>query len=253
MRLNHLLNPLTWLISPLALLAVWAWVAHLGLFPRNLLVPPAQVLQTFADLLASGELQEHLGNSPSRLGIGFAIGSLCGLGFGVLMALSKTVEAYCGPLFHTLRQIPSIALIPMFVLLFGIDETFKIIIVAKTAFFPVALAAGEGVKGIPRSYFEVADVYRLRWPSFVRLVALPAAAPPIITGFRISLTRAWVVLVATELLAADSGLGQMIEMARQMLRIDIVMVGVVVTGVIGFAIDYLLRHIEQRLFRWQTR
>ena len=177
----------------------------------------------------------------------------CGLAFGVLLALSKTVEAYCAPLFHTLRQIPSIALIPMFVLLFGIDETFKIIIVAKTAFFPVALAASEGVKAIPRSYFEVADVYRLRWPTLVREIALPAAAPPIISGFRISLTRAWVVLVATELLAADSGLGQMIEMSRQMLRIDVVMVGVVVTGVIGFALDFSFRRLEQHLFRWQTR
>ena len=253
MRNHPLFNTFTWLISPLALLLLWAVVAEAAIFPRNLLVPPLQVLQTFEALLASGELLEHLGNSLSRLGLGFAIGSLSGLAFGVLLALSKTVEAYCAPLFHTLRQIPSIALIPMFVLLFGIDETFKIIIVAKTAFFPVALAASEGVKAIPRSYFEVADVYRLRWPTLVREIALPAAAPPIITGFRISLTRAWVVLVATELLAADSGLGQMIEMSRQMLRIDVVMVGVVVTGVIGFALDFSFRRLEQRLFRWQTR
>lgn len=116
MRAHRLLTALTWLISPLALLAVWALVAHLAIFPRNLLVPPAQVLQTFEDLIASGELLEHLGNSLSRLGLGFGIGSLCGLAFGVLMALSKNVEVYCGPLFHTLRQIPSIALIPMFVL-----------------------------------------------------------------------------------------------------------------------------------------
>ena len=253
MRPHSLLTALTWLISPLALLVLWAGVAEAGIFPRNLLVPPAQVVQAFAELLASGELLEHLGNSLSRLGLGFGIGSLCGLAFGVLMALSRQVEIYCAPLFHTLRQIPSIALIPMFVLLFGIDETFKIIIVAKTAFFPVALAASEGVMSIPRSYFEVADVYRLRWPTLVREIALPAAAPPIITGFRISLTRAWVVLVATELLAADSGLGQMIEMSRQMLRIDVVMVGVVVTGVIGFALDFSFRQLEQRLFRWQTR
>lgn len=253
MYTRRLLLTLSWLISPLALLALWAVVANAGLFPRNLLVPPAHVLQAFESLMASGELQEHLANSLSRLGFGFAIGSLCGLAFGMLLALSKTVEVYCAPLFHTLRQIPSIALIPMFVLLFGIDETFKIIIVAKTAFFPVALAASEGVKGIPRSYFEVADVYRLRWPTFVWRIALPAAAPPIITGFRISLTRAWVVLVATELLAADSGLGQMIEMSRQMLRIDVVMVGVVVTGLIGFTLDFAFRQLEQRLFRWQSR
>lgn len=253
MRVQSLLSSLTWLISPIALLVLWAVVAEAGIFPRNLLVPPARVWQTFEALLASGELLEHLLNSLSRLGLGFAIGALGGLAFGVLMALSKNVEVYCSPLFHTLRQIPSIALIPMFVLLLGIDETFKIIIVAKTAFFPVALAASEGVKAIPRSYFEVADVYRLRWPTLVREIALPAAAPPIITGLRISLTRAWVVLVATELLAADSGLGQMIEMSRQMLRIDVVMVGIVVTGIVGFALDFTFRQLEQRLLHWQPR
>lgn len=247
------LTSLSWLISPLALLLLWTLVAEAGIFPRNLLVPPAQVLQTFEALLASGELLDHLHNSLSRLGLGFSLGALGGLVFGVLMALSKNVEAYCAPLFHTLRQIPSIALIPMFVLLLGIDETFKIVIVAKTAFFPVALAASEGVKAIPRSYFEVAEVYRLGWPTLVRHIALPAAAPPIITGLRIALTRCWVVLVATELLAADSGLGQMIEMARQMLRIDVVMVGILVTGVIGFALDFSFRRLEQRVLRWQTR
>jgi len=249
----RLLSPLSWLISPAALFALWAVLANAGLFPANLLVPPLEVWHSFTDLLATGELQEHLSGSLSRLALGFVGGALGGLAFGTALALSNTVEAYCAPLFHTLRQVPSIALIPMFVLLFGVDETFKIVIVAKTAFFPVALAASEGVKGIPRSYFEVADVYRLRWPTFVREIALPAAAPPIITGFRISLTRAWVVLVATELLAADSGLGQMIEMSRQMLRIDVVMVGIVVTGLIGFTLDFTFRQLEQRLFRWQTR
>lgn len=252
-RLYNLANRLTWLISPMALLALWAAVAAAGIFPRNLLVPPAHVLQAFEELLASGELLEHLLNSLSRLGIGFVFGASAGLAFGVLMALSSSVTAYCGPLFHTLRQIPSIALIPMFVLFFGIEETFKIVIVAKAAFFPVALAASEGVKAIPRSYFEVADVYRLPWPTLVKDVAFPAAAPPILTGLRISLTRAWVVLVAAELLAADSGLGQMIEMSRQMLRIDVVMVGVVVAGVVGFSLDFIFRLLEQRLFRWKTR
>ncbi|MNE75978.1 putative aliphatic sulfonates transport permease protein SsuC [compost metagenome] len=84
-------------------------------------------------------------------------------------------------------------------------------------------------------------------------MALPAAAPPILTGLRISLTRAWVVLVAAELLAADSGLGQMIEMSRQMLRIDVVMVGVVMAGLVGFALDFLFRLLERHLFRWKAR
>lgn len=249
----RLLSPLSWLISPVALLALWALLANAGLFPANLLIPPLEVWHSFTDLLATGELQEHLTGSLSRLALGFVVGALAGLAFGTALALSKTVEAYCAPLFHTLRQIPSIALIPMFVLLLGVDETFKIVIVAKTAFFPVALATCEGVRAIPRSHFEVAAVYRLRWTTLVGLIALPAAVPAIVTGVRVALTRAWVVLVACELLAADSGLGQMIEMGRQMLRIDVVMVGVVITGVIGFTLDFGLRRVERRFTRWQSR
>ncbi|OQR31923.1 ABC transporter permease [Pseudomonas sp. T] len=242
---------LSWFASPLLLLLAWFAVARAGWFPPQLLVPPAEVWASFQDLLASGELHEHVVNSLSRLAIGFSIGAVGGLLLGTAMALSKTVEAYCAPLFHTLRQVPSIALIPMFILFFGVEETFKILIVTKAAFFPVALAASEGVKGIPRGYFEVASVYRLPLWSLLRDVAFPAAAPPIVTGLRISLSRAWMVLVAAELLAADSGLGQMIELSRQMLRIDIVMVGVVVTGAIGFALDFAFRLLEKRLLRWR--
>jgi len=248
----RVLSRLSWFISPLALLICWAVVAYVGLFPANLLIPPLEVWHSLTDLLATGELQEHLAGSLSRLALGFTGGALAGLGFGAALALSKTVEAYCAPLFHTLRQVPSIALIPMFVLLFGVDETFKVIIVAKTAFFPVALATCEGIRAIPRNHFEVAAVYRLRWPTLVGRIALPAAVPAIVTGIRVALTRAWVVLVACELLAADSGLGQMIEMGRQMLRIDVVMVGVVLTGLIGFSLDFTLRRVERRLSAWQS-
>ncbi|WP_207885798.1 ABC transporter permease [Pseudomonas sp. 30_B] len=249
--LNRTLDRLSWFASPLLLLLAWFVTARAGWFPPQLLVPPAEVWASFQDLLASGELREHVVNSLSRLAIGFSIGAVGGLLFGTAMALSKTVEAYCAPLFHTLRQVPSIALIPMFILFFGVEETFKVLIVTKAAFFPVALAASEGVKGIPRGYFEVASVYRLPLWSLLRDVAFPAAAPPIVTGLRISLSRAWMVLVAAELLAADSGLGQMIELSRQMLRIDIVMVGVVVTGAIGFILDFAFRLLEKRLLRWR--
>lgn len=244
---------LSWFLSPLAVLLAWALVANAGWYPPQLLVPPQHVYEAFIELLGSGELREHLQNSLGRLTIGFAIGAGSGLLFGTAMALSKNVEAYCAPLFHTLRQIPSIALIPMFILFFGVEETFKVLIVTKAAFFPVALAASEGVKGIPRSYFDVAAVYRLPLWSLLKDVAFPAAAPPIVTGLRISLSRAWMVLVAAELLAADSGLGQMIEMSRQMMRIDIVMVGVLVTGLVGFILDYGFRLLEKRLFRWKPR
>ncbi len=247
------LGPLTWLVSPLLVLLAWTLVAQSGRYSEQLLVPPAVVWDTFNDLLRSGELLEHIHFSLSRLGIGFACGASAGLMFGVLLSLSKTVEVYCSPLFHTVRQIPSIALIPMFILAFGVEETFKVLIVTKAVFFPVALATSEGIKAIPRSYFEVGKIYRLPLRYLIADIVFPAAAPPILTGIRIGLSRAWMVLVAAELLAADSGLGQMIEMARQMMRIDIVMVGVGVIGVIGFILDYGFRLLEKRLFRWKTR
>lgn len=251
-RLSRLLHAASWLVSPLLLLALWHWAASSGEFAGNLLVAPLEVWQSFNEGLDSGELSEHLHYSLSRLGLGFVAGAMPGLAFGVAMALSRQVEIYCAPLFHALRQIPTLALIPMLVLLLGIDESFKISVVAITLFFPVALATSEAVQDIPRSHFEVARVYRLPLPTVLCQVALPAAAPGIVTGLRIGLTRAWVVLVASELLAADSGLGQMIELSRQLLRIDLVMVGMLVIGVVGFAIDALFRLLERRLSRWKV-
>src|SRR5690606_25358662 len=142
-------------ISPLTLLAIWYWAAQSGLFPEQILVPPAVVLEAFHELTESGELQEHLQVSLYRLTVGFAIGAITGVIFGVLLALSKQVNEYCGPLFHALRQIPTLALIPMFVLFFGIGETLKIVIIVKATFFPVAVAAWDGVKGIPGQFLEV--------------------------------------------------------------------------------------------------
>jgi sulfonate transport system permease protein len=238
-------------ISPLAVIALWSWACQAGIFPEQILVSPLGVYQAGVELWGDGELQSHLRHSLYRLAWGFCIGAGLGLLFGVTMALSKTVDEFCAPFFNAVRQVPIVAFIPMLVLLFGVEETFKIVVVAKAAFFPVALAAYDAVKGIPRSYFEVARVYRLPASHLVGRIILPATVPPVLTGLRLSLGRSWMVLVAAELLAADTGIGQMMEMGRQMFRIDIVMVGVVVTGAIGFALDRGFRTLERRLVRWR--
>lgn len=242
----------TW-FSPAIFLLVWAWVAHAGVFPEQLLVSPLKVVQTFLALLESGELAEHLYASLSRLFIGFAIGGAAGLVFGALMARSHWLERLTAPLFQVLRQLPSVALIPMFILIFGVGETFKIVIVAKACFFIVALAAYDGVKAVPRSYFEVAQMYHLPNGFLFRKILFPATTPAILTGLRIALSRSWMVLVGAELLAAESGLGQMMELGRQMFRIDIVMVGVLLAGGIGFALDRGFKLLENRLLRWMHR
>lgn len=238
--------------APLALLALWEGLALSGLFPAQVLVPPVQVAETLFDMARSGELEQHVGDSLWRLGIGYALGALAGLAFGTLAALSRWVEAALWPLFFAAWQVPIIAFVPVLVLFLGIDETFKISIVAAATFFPVALAAFDGIRGLPRAWFDVANVYRTPLPDLIFRILIPATAPAVLTGLRVAITRAWVVLVAAELLAADSGIGQMMEMGRQLFQINVVLAGVVVSGLIGFLLDRGARAVEARATRWRT-
>jgi sulfonate transport system permease protein len=240
-------------VSPLLILVVWTILSESNLFAREILVPPSEVWATLVQLLQDGELQEHLQNSLLRLFSGYALGAVIGLALGVAMGLSRSVESYLSPLFQLIRQVPTIALIPAFILVFGIGETVKIVLVAKATSLPVALAAFEGVRDIQRSYFDVAAVYRARRLQLLRYVVLPATVPPILTGMRIALGRSWMVLIGAELLVSDSGMGQLMEWGRQMFRIDIVLVGVVLTGVIGFVFDKGFRLLERRLVHWKPQ
>jgi sulfonate transport system permease protein len=237
--------------APVLALLLWSAATALEWAPPQILVSPWQVALTASEMAASGELPDHLGVSLYRLFAGFALGGAAGLAAGVLLGLSKPLRAYVEPTFNVLRQLPTVALIPLFILVLGIGESFKVFIVAKATFFIVALAAHDAIRNLPARYFEVAALYRFsRW-NVIRRIALPAIVPDVLTGVRIALSRSWMVLVGAELLAADSGLGQMMEMGRQMFRLDVVMVGVVLTGVIGFTLDRSFRMIEQRLTRWK--
>lgn len=239
--------------SPLLVLALWVAATELALAPEQILVPPWQVLVSGWELAESGELGEHVWISLSRLLSGFGFGSVLGIVFGLAVGLSSRLDAYTAPTFQVLRQIPSVALIPLFILVFGIGETFKVVIVAKASFFIVALAVHDAVRNLPASYLEVAAMLRLSRLQVIRRVVLPAIVPATLTGVRIALGRSWMVLVGAELLAAEDGLGQMMEMARQMFRLDVVMVGVVLTGLVGLALDRGFRLLEAYLMRWQRR
>ena len=166
--------------------------------------------------------------------------------------MNRTFSDYVRPLFDILRQVPTLTLIPILILLIGIDEPLKVVVVAKAVFFPVALATYGGVQGVPRDLIEMARHYGLGRAGLLRDVLLPSAIPSLLTGIRIAIARSWLALVAVELLSADSGIGEMMEMARQMLRIDIVMVDVIAIGLIGFTLDQSIALVQRRVLRWQT-
>lgn len=238
-------------ISVAGFLGLYALVSTSGLFPEQVLVPPRNIFAAFRELWQAGDLQRHLSMSFRLLAIGFSAGSLAGLVLGFGMGLSKVVEALFTPLFNAIRQVPSIAFIPILILLLGIEGTFKVFVVGKAAFFPVALAAYEAVRGVSRNYFEVAALYRLPLRVLVARVVFPATVPALLTGLRLGLGRSWGILVAAELYASEAGVGQMMEFGRQMFRIDVVMVGVIVIGAVGFTLDRLFQLLERRLARWR--
>ena len=149
--LNTLQNRAIALLPVALLLTAWWYISNSGLYPQQLLVPPQQVYAALQELVDTGELQEHLRMSLHRLAFGMLIGCTAGLVFGVAMGLSRTFEAFTAPLFNVIRQVPSIALIPILILIFGIGETFKVLIVTKAAFFPVGLAAFTAVQGLPKN------------------------------------------------------------------------------------------------------
>ena len=240
-------------ISPAILLLGWFCITRTNWISPQILVPPEGVASAFWSLLQSGDLWGNLSHSLYRLATGYGIGVVLGILLGTSMALSPAAKAYLYPSFQVLRQLPTIALIPAFIMFLGIGETIKIVLVAKATALPVALATFEAVRGIPRCYLDVANVLKVRpFPLLVKVV-LPATVPPVLTGMRIALGRSWMVLVATELLVSENGLGQLMEYGRQMFQLDTVMVCVVLTGVIGFAFDKSFRSLESRLIRWQHR
>lgn len=240
-------------IAPLAvLLALWEIAALSGIWPRQVLVPLEQVGATLVALATSGELERHLLASLYRLANGFVAGSLFGIAIGTAMALSRGVHRLLWPTFTCVRQVPVIAFIPLLILFFDVEDSFKIVIVAMASFFPSALATHDAVRDIPESHREVARLYRMPLLPFLRRLILPATVPQVLTGLRLGLTRGWLSLVAAELLAADSGLGQMMEMGRQLFQIDVVLSGVFVAGLVGFLLDGSMVRLERRLTRWRA-
>jgi len=239
------------LISPLAFVGLWAAVAAAQIFPSQVFVPPSDVLSALREVHDSGELRLHLASSAQHLVTGFASGAALGLAFGVLLAVIPALRSYLWPMFNAVRQVPSIAFIPILILLIGINDLLKIIVVGKATFFPVALATFDAVKGIPRGYLEVARIYQLPPATVLTRIMVPATIPPVMTGLRLGLGKAWGVLVAAELFASEAGLGQMMESGRQLFRIDVVMVGVILIGLIGFTLDRGFSTLQRRFVRWQ--
>ena len=236
---------------PLGLSLLW-WLAseHEWVAPQ-VLPTPAAVLAALHETVVSGELWVHLQISFWRVLGGFSLGLAAGLVLGVGMGLSPTFKDYVYPSFKAMVQVPVLGWLPLLMLLVGIDEALKVILIAKAALVPVAMNTLKGIENVPPRYLEVARVLQYsRW-QLLRHVIFPAALGPIWTGLRYGLTHAWLALVVVELLASSEGLGFMLVYGRQLFQLDLVFAAVLVVGAVGYCLDHLLARVETRLSRWR--
>jgi ABC-type nitrate/sulfonate/bicarbonate transport system permease component len=216
------------------------------LFPSFL-----EVARVGVDMLSSGELLTHVIASLSRVVQGFLIAGVLGIGLGMIIGRSRLIERLIEPIVEMLRPIPPLAFLPMMVLWFGIGEASKVAFIAYAAFFPIFTTTLEGIKYVDPVLVRAAAALGANQRDIFRYVILPAALPSIITGLRLGFGLSFFVIVASEFIAADSGLGFLINDARTFFNVAQMLLGAAVIGIIGFIVNSLLRRLEMWFLRWR--
>lgn len=240
---------LSWL-APLALLVLWEAISRSGLVQAHVFPPPSAVLSAAWELIQSGELALHLGASLLRAAAGFAIGGTLSFAIGVLTGFSPLAHALLDRIIQMVRAIPFLALLPLVIVWFGVDESGKIFLVSLAVFFPIYVNTVLGIRQIDPKLLELARVTRLGGLETVRRVVLPGAMPSVLTGVRYALASAWLALVVAETLATTRGVGYLAMDAREFLQTDIIVLTIIIYALIGVMADSLARVLERRSLAW---
>lgn len=242
---------LPWLF-PIALIAFWQLASSTGLLQSRILPAPSAVLSAFMDLLRSGELGQHVQVSAGRALLGLLIGGGLGLALGLLNGSSKAASTLLDTTLQMIRNIPALALIPLVILWFGIDETAKLFLVAVGVFFPIYINTYHGIRSVDSQLLEMGRSYGLsRWQLYKDII-LPGAMPSILVGLRFALGLVWVLLIVAETISAQAGIGYMTMNAREFLQTDIVLVGILLYALLGKLADVIAVLLEKRLLRWHS-
>jgi sulfonate transport system permease protein len=240
---------LPWLL-PIALLTVWQAAAQFGWLSTRVLPAPVDVLKAAWTLQASGELWTHVKVSAGRAFLGLAVGGGLGLAFGLLTGSVRWAETLLDSSFQMLRNIPALALIPLVILWFGIDESAKLFLIAVSVFFPIYLNTFHGIRNVDPGLVEMARTYGLtRWQLY-RQVIVPGALSSILVGLRFSLGLMWVILIVAETISAQAGIGYLTMNAREFMQTDVVLVGILLYAVLGKLADFAARGLERWWLRW---
>lgn len=250
-RFARFARPALGLLLPVGLALFWEIAVRMGLSNGRLVPPPSVIFRTFADLAATGELQQHTLATVWRVAWGFFFGVLAGTLFGAVAGYSALTHRVIDPTLQALRAIPSIAWVPLFILWFGIFEASKIILIAVGVFFPVYLGVMGAVLSVDRKIVEVGRVFRLSGFAMVRRILLPAVMPAYVLSLRSGLGLGWMFVLAAEFLGASTGLGFLLIDGQQLGKPATIVAAIVAFGVLGKFSDWMLAAAAAPFLRWE--
>lgn len=241
----------TGLVLPILLLAAWEIGAGAGWLDSRLLPPPSKILGTIWTLAASGDLLIHASATLWRVGIGFGLGVFAATLLGALTGYFDGARRVMDPTLQALRNIPSIAWVPLFILWFGIFEASKVLLIAVGVFFPIYLSLASAIRDVDRKLVEVGRIYNLSHFQMVRRILLPASLPSYVVGLRGGLGLGWMFVVAAEIMGASEGLGYLLVDGQMTGRTHVILAAIVLFALFGKATDLILALVGNRLVAWQ--
>ena len=242
---------LSWAIL-IGLLAWWQWASTTGAVNPTILPAPTDIWAGFLLMLSDGTLANYVGVSLMRVFEGYLLGGGVGLVLGLILGLSRKLEAVANLFIGLLRPIPPIAWIPVLILAFGIGEESKVLVIAIGSFWSLLLNTIEGVRAADHKLIELSRVLVKDRRTVLTKIILPSAVPSIVTGARLGMSRAWGCVVTAEMIAASAGLGYLIQYARELSQPALMFVGVAMIGLIGLVIDAVMMAVQKKLTYWNT-
>lgn len=243
--------PFGFALGPGLLIAIWVVGSAAGWIDPDTLPAPWTVAQTAGDLIADGRLQSNLWTSLQRAVIGLVFGVGIGVVLALVAGLSRLGEAVIDGPVQIKRAIPTLALIPLFIVWFGIGEQMKLIVITLSVFVPIYINTHAYLRSVDSRYVELAETVRLSRADFVRRIALPGALPGFFIGLRLAVTISWLALVVVEQVNATSGVGYLMTQARTYGQIDVIVVGLVIYGLLGLFGDLAVRAVERKALSWR--
>ena len=240
---------LPWLV-PFCALALWQTCSSLDLISSRTFPAPTQVLMVAMKMVRSGEIFRHIAVSTARAAAGFIVGGLTGFVLGLLNGVSDISARLLNTTLQMIRNVPHLALIPLVILWFGIEESSKLFLISLGVFFPVYLNTYHGIRTVEPGLIEMGRAYGLGNGRIFRDILLPGALPSILVGIRYALGITWLTLIVAETVSASSGIGYMTMNAREFMQTDVIVFGILIYALLGKLADSATVYLEHKFLAW---